>query len=114
MLDTITSTSVDLLPVFVTGSSSTDGEDKEFLNRIQYPAAALLRQAPHIILDTASYGKLIPFYIDTESFTEQVQVEDKASKLKSLFGSWIESGDEDKQLEEIYESRQITTGSLDE
>jgi hypothetical protein len=41
-------------------------------------------------------------------------IDDQSVNIESLFGSWIESGDEDKQLEEIYESRQIPSGSLDE
>ena len=32
-------------------------------------------------------------------------VEDQITDIKSLFGSWIESGDEDNQLAELYKSR---------
>ncbi|HDH53134.1 MAG TPA: hypothetical protein ENH24_01450 [Nitrospirae bacterium] len=41
-------------------------------------------------------------------------IEDQSVNIRELFGSWVESGDEDKQLKEIYESRQIPSGSLDE
>ncbi len=34
-------------------------------------------------------------------------VEVEASDLELLFGSWIESGDEDAQLDELYRSRAI-------
>jgi hypothetical protein len=34
-------------------------------------------------------------------------VEVEASGLELLFGSWIESGDEDAQLDELYHSRAI-------
>ncbi|MCK5506341.1 MAG: hypothetical protein KAJ10_14350 [Thermodesulfovibrionia bacterium] len=114
MLDTISSTSVKLFPVFMTGSSSTDGEDKDFLTLIQYPVRALLRQAPNIFFDTASFTTASPFYIMTESFKERVIIENKTNKLKALFGSWVESGNEDKQIDEIFKSRQISSGLLDE
>ncbi len=41
-------------------------------------------------------------------------VEDQFVNIKLLFGSWIESGDEDKQLEELYNSRLIPSNSLNE
>ena len=50
----------------------------------------------------------------TESFKERVIIENKANKLKALFGSWVESGNEDKQIDEIFKSRQIASGLLDE
>jgi len=41
-------------------------------------------------------------------------IEDQSFAIKSLFGSWRESGNEDNQLEELYESRKIPSGSIDE
>ena len=41
-------------------------------------------------------------------------IEGQTVNIKALFGSWIESGDEDKHLTEIYESRQTPSGSIDE
>jgi hypothetical protein len=41
-------------------------------------------------------------------------VEDQFTNIKLLFGSWIESGDEDKQLEELYRSRSYSSISLNE
>jgi hypothetical protein len=34
--------------------------------------------------------------------------------IRSLFGAWIESGDEDKQLEALYQSRLIPSSMPDE
>lgn len=39
---------------------------------------------------------------------------DKYADIKSLFGSWIESGDEDELLAELYKSRLIPSAQLDE
>lgn len=36
---------------------------------------------------------------------------EKAKLLKELFGSWIENGDEDKQLDELYQSRLTLSSS---
>ena len=41
-------------------------------------------------------------------------VEDQFTSIKLVFGSWIESGDEETQLEELYRSRLIPSGSLHE
>lgn len=41
-------------------------------------------------------------------------IDDQFTDVKLLFGSWVESGDEDKQLEEIYESRLIPSTNLNE
>jgi len=40
--------------------------------------------------------------------------EDESIDCKLLYGSWIESGNEDKQLEELYESRLIPSSSFNE
>ncbi len=32
---------------------------------------------------------------------------DTLTNMKTLFGAWMENGDEDKQLDEIFRSRQI-------
>ena len=34
--------------------------------------------------------------------------------VKNLFGAWVESGEEDKQLEELYQSRLIPSSMPDE
>ena len=34
--------------------------------------------------------------------------------VKSLFGAWVESGDEDKQLENLYQSRLVPSSMPDE
>lgn len=44
----------------------------------------------------------------------EVVVEDQFTTIKLLFGSWIESGDEDKQLEELYKSRLLPSASINE
>lgn len=36
-------------------------------------------------------------------------VEDQFTNFKILFGSWIEGGEEDKHLEELYKSRGISS-----
>lgn len=41
-------------------------------------------------------------------------VENQFTTIKLLFGSWIESGDEDKQLEELYKSRLFPSASINE
>jgi len=41
-------------------------------------------------------------------------VEDEFTDIKLLFGSWVESGDEDKQLEDLYESRLLPSATLNE
>lgn len=114
MLDNITSTSIKPFPVFITRSSSTDGEDSDFTTLIQYPDRALLRQAPDIFVDTASITAVTPFNIASESYRSRETIQNKASKLKALFGSWIDSGNEDKDIAEIYKSRQVSSGSIDE
>ena len=65
-------------------------------------------------------NSLVPSMIRIEDFfeftgnvNETVEIEavetlafgEKPQLIKELFGSWIESGDEDKQLDELYESR---------
>lgn len=114
MLENISATNVELSPVFITGSSSTDGEDINFLNLVNYPARVLLRQSPGLPIDTASYAAATLFDIMNETFSCRETAKDKTSSLKLLFGSWIESGDEDKQINEIFKSRQISSGALDE
>lgn len=71
-------------------------------------------------------GAAIPCMVSLDDFlgftgdiTGTVQLEpieisvsnEKVQLLKELFGSWIESGDEDKQLDELYQSR-FTVSSL--
>lgn len=41
-------------------------------------------------------------------------IEDQYSSIKLYFGSWVGSGDEDKQLEEIYRARLVPSISPDE
>ncbi len=41
-------------------------------------------------------------------------VEDQFTTVKLLFGSWIESGDEDTQLEELYKSRLFPSALINE
>lgn len=51
----------------------------------------------------------------TEAVAQRKAIEDnKESRMKALFGSWIESGDEGKQLEELYKSRLIPSSSSQE
>ncbi|GBE03651.1 MAG TPA: hypothetical protein ENH45_02480 [Nitrospirae bacterium] len=114
MLDNITSTSMKPFPVFITRSSSTDGEDRDFTTLVQYPDRALLRQAPDIFFDTSSIATATHFNIASESYRSREAIEDKASKLKALFGSWVESGNEDKHIEEIFKSRQTSSRLIDE
>jgi hypothetical protein len=41
-------------------------------------------------------------------------VKEKFADIKSLFGSWIECGDEDQMLADLYASRLIPSAQLDE
>lgn len=41
-------------------------------------------------------------------------IDDKFTDIKLLFGSWVESGNEDKQLEEIYNTRLFPSIHLNE
>lgn len=41
-------------------------------------------------------------------------IDDQFTDIKLLFGSWVKSGDEDKQLEELYKSRLIPSAHLNE
>jgi hypothetical protein len=41
-------------------------------------------------------------------------ISDEAINVKLNFGTWIESGDEEKQIVELYESRLISSVSLNE
>ena len=41
-------------------------------------------------------------------------VSDKHLDAKLLYGSWVESGDEDRQLEELYKSRLIPSSTPEE
>lgn len=41
-------------------------------------------------------------------------VDDQYTTVKLLFGSWVESGDEDKDLEELYKSRAVSSVKSDE
>jgi len=70
MLENISSTSVKLFPAFMTGSSSTDGEDKEFLNLIQYPYRLFFSEADFSLFDTASYAKDITLHFRNETFRD--------------------------------------------
>lgn len=45
-------------------------------------------------------------------FQSDAIADNKESRMKALFGSWIESGDEDMQVEELYKSR-LTPSSLE-
>jgi hypothetical protein len=47
--------------------------------------------------------------LSTEPFSEGARV-----RLKELFGAWVESGEEDQQLEEMYKCRLIPSSMADE
>lgn len=59
----------------------------------------------------------LPKYYGTLSLPvsriETVVIE-KFADIKSLFGSWIECGDEDQMLIDLYKSRLIPSAKLDE
>ncbi len=114
MLENISVTNVQPSPGFIPGSSSTDGEDINFLHFIDYPVRVLLRHSLALPIDTASFAVAVSLDFTSESVRYQETVEDKISNLKLLFGSWIESGNEDEQINAIFESRQISSGPLDE
>ena len=44
----------------------------------------------------------------------ETAVMEKYSDVKSLFGSWIECGDEDQMLTNLYKSRLLPSAKLDE
>jgi hypothetical protein len=52
--------------------------------------------------------------ISLEVVHSEAVVEDQIASIKLFFGSWFESGDEDKQLEELYRSRLIPSTLLNE
>lgn len=52
--------------------------------------------------------------IQLEVFPSEAVKESPWLHIRSLFGAWIESGDEDKQLEELYRSRLIPSAMPDE
>ena len=59
--------------------------------------------------DRISKQLLRGVYFDFTAAVAQSKVTEgnKKSRMKALFGSWVENGDEDKQLEELYKSRLI-------
>ncbi len=77
MLDNISSTSIKLFPIFMTGASSTEGEDKEFLNLIRYPERVLLREGSYFIFDTASFTKEIPVHFKNETFRDREMISEE-------------------------------------
>lgn len=78
------------------------------------------------IVPAQSSVNLEPSMISTEELsgyhgTVSLHVADSASidetqftSIKLLFGSWVESGDEDKHLEELYKSRLVPSTLPDE
>jgi hypothetical protein len=49
-----------------------------------------------------------------QSLPSEAVNESACLHIKRLFGVWIESGDEDKQLEELYRSRLVPSSMPDE
>jgi hypothetical protein len=52
--------------------------------------------------------------VQLQSLPSEAVNESACLHIKRLFGVWIESGDEDKQLEELYQSRLVPSSMLDE
>jgi hypothetical protein len=69
-----------------------------------------------LLPSTISVQELPSFYgtVSLPIAQSEAIVEDQFTNIKLLFGSWIESGDEDKQLEELYKSRLVPSISLNE
>jgi len=82
------------------------------------------------IVESQDASSLVPFTITARDFfnftgdtSKTVQLARFSSEaveespwihIKSLFGAWVESGGEDKQLEELYQSRLIPSSMPDE
>ena len=52
--------------------------------------------------------------VQLQSLPSEAVNESACLHIKRLFGVWIESGDEDKQLEELYRSRLVPSSMPDE
>lgn len=67
-----------------------------------------------LIPPTINVKDLLEFYgtIFLPTAQSKPVIENPSTNIKSLFGAWVESGDEDSRLEEIYESRQVPSGVL--
>ncbi|MBI4848298.1 MAG: hypothetical protein HY808_06960 [Nitrospirae bacterium] len=68
MLDNISSTHVKISPTFMLGSSSTDGEDREFLNFVQYPLRELLYGGEFSWLETTSHPVTVSIFFKNETY----------------------------------------------
>jgi len=83
-----------------------------------------------VVVQTNSHNSLLPSTISnadllrfTGDMTKSISLAIAPSRpvaagiyadIKLLFGSWVESGDEDKHLEELYQSRLIPSSLPDE
>lgn len=67
-------------------------------------------------LPTISVQDLPQFYatVSLPIVSSRPLIEDQYIDVKLLFGSWVESGDEDNHLDEIYKSRLTPSCLLDE
>jgi hypothetical protein len=51
------------------------------------------------------------YTIQIEGFPSEAVEESPWSYIRTLFGAWVESGNEDKQLQDLYQSR-VTPSSI--
>ncbi|RJQ49758.1 MAG: hypothetical protein C4538_01550 [Nitrospiraceae bacterium] len=68
ILDNISSTHLKISPTFMLGSSSTDGEDREFLSFIQYPVRGLLYEGTFPWLETTSHPATVSILFTNETY----------------------------------------------
>jgi len=52
--------------------------------------------------------------VQIKGFSSEAVEESPWIHIKSLFGAWVETGDEDMQLEELYKSRLVPSSMPDE
>lgn len=68
MIENISSPQVKFIPTFLLGSSSTDGEHREFLSFVQYPGRAFLYEGAFPWLETTSYPATVPIFFKNETY----------------------------------------------
>ncbi len=71
MLEYISSTHVNIIPTFMPGSSSTDGEEMEFLSLIQYPVRGMLYEGTFPCFETTSHPATVPVFFKNETYNSE-------------------------------------------
>jgi len=75
-----------------------------------YSAAACNILAQDYLRFTGDINKTVQL----RPLSSQAVVDGSWARIKKLFGAWVESGEEDKQLEELYRSRLVPSSMPDE